>query len=62
MGYPTSLDEMPDRMLREELQRRATARADGRCSYCNRTQITCQMSSCQYPNNGEPRYPQRSET
>lgn len=62
MSYPITLDEYPDSTLRQELQRRAATRADGRCSYCNRTQLECQMRSCKCPNNGEPRYPQRSET
>lgn len=55
MSYPQSLDEYPDKTIKLELDRRTTARAAGNCSYCGRPQLQCQQSSCQYPNNGEPR-------
>lgn len=36
MAYPRRLDEVPEGTLRQELDKRARMRMEGRCDYCGR--------------------------
>lgn len=46
MGYPRSLDEITDRELTQEIERRKKLRAAGKCDYCERDNST---DPCKFP-------------
>lgn len=45
MSYQKDLDEMTDRVLQDELQRRQELRSHGRCSYCRQFLATSQAGT-----------------
>lgn len=46
MSYPRDLDEIPEEELRKEIERRQTARSEGKCDYCGRAVVE---SPCRFP-------------
>jgi len=63
MGYPLDLDEISDEKLLGELQRRASLRIRGLCTYCERPGKT---STCKFPDRHaqavEPKTPPNGKT
>lgn len=46
MSYPRNLDEIDERLLRQEIERREKARAEGLCDYCGRPSTE---PACRFP-------------
>lgn len=51
MGYPTDIDEMDEKKLHDELDRRAKLRARGLCDYCGRLPSE---PTCMFPDRHNP--------